>query len=83
MGTMTDLEWLLWEYCHAIWKIQCGQMDYEDRRQRVHDEIAEHLGCEREHISPVLHNIDYTQRDGYNYHEAANTLERLKEQKLI
>ena len=80
---LTKLDWAVREYCEILWLIETGTFGAELARQEKHGEIAEILECNKELLSPVLHNIDYTKRDGYLWLNTACTLRRLKKQGML
>ena len=80
---LSELDWLVRNYCCILWKIEKGNFLLEDARQNAHRDIADFLNCDREVISPVLHNINYNKNDGYLFLEASATLKRLSETGLL
>lgn len=80
---MDDLVWLIRDYCEILYGISKGDANLEWKRQEKHSEIAKFLGCDRESISVVLHNITIDPKDGYLFLETANILRKLKKENLI
>ena len=80
---LSKLDWAVREYCEILWMIETGTFGADAARQEKHKEIAEILKCDSELLSPVLHNIDYTKRDGYLWLQTATTLNRLKKQGML
>lgn len=74
---------LLEDYIFILLSIVNGASHLEFKRQDIHNEIAKLLECNRENISPVLHNIDIYSEDENIESEIAETLLKLKEENLI
>jgi len=80
---MSDFTWLVRDYCMALWKIEQGNMDYEDERQRLHQEIADNLEVNRDMLNGVLHNIEKHRDGSYKFLSTAKLLKRMKSEGLF
>jgi hypothetical protein len=78
MSYFDELQRLVRQYCECLWSIKCGDIEVEYDRQEIHQKIADYLKCNKEMISPVLHNIDYTEKEGYLWGEACIQLRDLE-----